>query len=381
MKKLDKSLLKENIEKRINDDIASGRVGGCSCVVVQEGEVMYEGFFGNKEIGIDVDEKTIFRLASMTKPITAVATLICIDRGLLSLDTKVSEYVPGFKSMKIGKMVDGELEIVGDAEKEITVLHLLTHTSGLGSGEVGNYALSKMRREVEHSCLKEAVEHYSRSALDFEPFSTQFYSALFGFDVLARLVEIVSGMPYNEFIDKEICQPLGMYETTFTPTEEQRARVTPMHDYTGGKAIAVDFPYGGMFEGLPLTYYMGGAALCSSHRDYIKFATMLLNKGEYNGVRILSEEIVEQMSTPHVPHEIMPYSERWGLGVRVIVNEDYKRLPVGSYGWSGAYGTHFWIDPENKIIGIYLKNSRFDGGSGAETAAHFEEDVTHSFAM
>ena len=85
------------------------------------------------------------------------------------------------------------------------------------------------------------------------------------------------------------------------------------------------------------------------------------------------------MGTPHVPHEIMPYSERWGLGVRVIVNDEYKRLPVGAYGWSGAYGTHFWVDPENKITAIYMKTSRFDGGSGAETESHFEEDVTNIF--
>lgn len=379
MKKLNPELLKENIEKRINADIAKGEVGGCSCVVVQDDEVVYEGFFGNKDINISTDEKTIFRLASMTKPITAAATLICIDRGLLALEDKVSKFIPGFAHMQIGEMVNGELTIKGEAQKEITILHLLTHTSGLGSGDAGNYGLSKMRREKEHSCLKEAVEHYTTCALDFEPFSTQFYSALFGFDVLARVVEIVSGMPYNEFVENEICKPLGMLETTFTPNDEQRTRIIPMHDYSDGKAKTVDFPYGGMFEGLPLTYFMGGAGLCSSHRDYIKFASMLLNHGEYNGVRILSRKAVELMSTPHVPHEIMPYSERWGLGVRVIVNDEYKRLPVGAYGWSGAYGTHFWIDPENKIIGIYLKNSRFDGGSGALTAAHFEEDVTASF--
>ena len=236
-----------------------------------------------------------------------------------------------------------------------------------------------MTWEKEQSCLREAVEHYSRSALDFEPFSAQFYSAIFGFDVLARIVEIVSGMQYNDFIRENILEPLGMDDTTFTPTDEQRGRLIPMHDYVDGKAVAVDFPVGGMFEGLPLAYFMGGAGLAATMSDYSRFADMLLNYGEYNGKRIISRELVEAMGTPHVPHEIMPYSERWGLGVRVIVDDEYKRLPVGSYGWSGAYGTHFWVDPENKITAIYMKNSRFDGGSGAETAAHFEEDVTNSF--
>ncbi|MBE6574137.1 MAG: beta-lactamase family protein [Ruminococcaceae bacterium] len=377
MKKLNKVLLKENIEKRINEHIASGMVGGCAAMVMQDGEVVYKNYFSSE--GFDINEKTAFRLASMTKPITAAAVLICIDRGLLDLEDKVSKFVPGFAKMKIGKMNEGALEIVGDAEKEITILHLLTHTSGLGSGDVGNYALSKMTWEKEQSCLREAVEHYSRSALDFEPFSAQFYSAIFGFDVLARVVEIVSGKEYNVFIRENILEPLGMDDTTFTPTDEQRGRLVPMHDYVDGKAVAVDFPVGGMFEGLPLAYFMGGAGLAATMSDYSKFAEMLLNYGEYNGKRIISRELIESMGTPHVPHELMPYSERWGLGVRVIVNDEYKRLPVGAYGWSGAYGTHFWVDPENKITAIYMKNSRFDGGSGAETAAHFEEDVTNSF--
>ncbi len=379
MKKLNPDLLRSNIEKRINEDITSGRVGGCSCMVMQSGKVLYEGFFGNSDIGINVDDNTLFRLASMTKPVTAAAVLICIDRGLLKLDDKVSKFIPRFAKMQIGRMNEGKLEIVGDAQKEITLKDLLTHSSGLGSGDVGNYALSLMRREVEHSCLEKAVDHYSKSALDFEPASAQFYSALFGFDVLAHVVEIATGVPYNEFIEKEICEPLGMQDTTFTPTDEQRARIVPMHDYTDGKPVTVDFPHGGMFEGLPLTYFMGGAGLVSSHRDYSKFVQMLLGKGVYNGKRIISEEMIDAMSSPQLPYEIMPYSERWGLGVRVIVDEEYKRLPVGSFGWSGAYGTHFWVDPENDIAAIYLKNSRFDGGSGAETAANFEKDVTDSF--
>lgn len=377
MKKLNRVLLKENIEKRINERISSGMVGGCAAMVMQDGEVIYKNYFSSESF--DVNEKTAFRLASMTKPITAAAILICIDRGLVALEDKVSKFVPGFAKMQIGKMNDGKLEIVGDAEKEITVLHLLTHTSGLGSGDVGNYALSKMTHEKEQSCLREAVEHYSRSALDFEPFSAQFYSAIFGFDVLARIVEIASGMAYNDFIRENILEPLGMEDTTFTPTDEQRSRLIPMHDYVDGKAVPVDFPVGGMFEGLPLAYFMGGAGLAATMSDYSRFAEMLLNYGEYNGKRIISEELVRTMGTPHVPHEIMPYSERWGLGVRVIVDCEYKRLPVGAFGWSGAYGTHFWVDPENRITAIYMKNSRFDGGSGAETAAHFEEDVTNSF--
>ena len=134
-----------------------------------------------------------------------------------------------------------------------------------------------------------------------------------------------------------------------------------------------------VFSVVPCTHYLGGAGLVSTLADYSKFAQMLLNKGKTPTKQIIREDTFRLLHTPFVSEDIMPGSERWGLGVRVIVSEDYGTLPVGAFGWSGAYGTHFWIDPINDIAAVYMKNSLFDGGAANESARNFEKAVNDAF--
>ena len=169
-----------------------------------------------------------------------------------------------------------------------------------------------------------------------------------------------------------------MVDPTFAPTPEQWERMIPMHDRVEEKSVVKPTKPGTIFEGFPTTYFAGGAGLASTLRDYIRFAEMLQNGGRLDGVQILTEDSVRQMATPQLPKAIAPGNEVWGLGVRVIARDAYGPLPVGTFGWSGAYGTHFWVDPVNKITAIYLKNSHYDGGSGAKTARQMEEDVHQS---
>jgi CubicO group peptidase (beta-lactamase class C family) len=182
-------------------------------------------------------------------------------------------------------------------------------------------------------------------------------------------------MPYEAFLKKEIFGPCRMIDTTFEPTPSQWPRLIAMHDKKDGESILGETFEGCVFEFVPPSNPLGGAGLISSASDYLNFAHMLMNDGDFEGRRILSKNAVEEISTPHVPEGIQSGVQRWGLGVRVITSENYGRLPVGTYGWSGAYGTHFWIDKENQTVGIYMKNSRYDGGSGARTSASFEKDV------
>ena len=133
-----------------------------------------------------------------------------------------------------------------------------------------------------------------------------------------------------------------------------------------------------VFENVPTTHSLGGAGFVSSLKDYAAFAGMLLNKGKINENRVITEKAVALLSSPQVPESIMPGNWRWGLGMRVITGENYKYLPVGAFGWSGAYGTHFWVDPVNNIAAVYMKNSKYDGGSGAVTAYNFEKDDFNS---
>lgn len=376
MIKLDKNRVKDNIEKRILADVESGRVGGASVIVKQKGEVIYENCFGLAGEGRELTSDTVFRLASMTKPITCAAILKLIDRGLLSLDDNLDKFIPEYAEMNIGGLDENKsIVIKGKAKQKIKILHLLTHSSGVGCGILAEKLALSTTKE-NRTDLKSITDTYACFPLSFEPYTAQAYSATLGFDLLARIAEIISGMPYNEFLKKEIFLPLGMTDTTFIPTDEQWNRMISMHDYKDGHSTFLPIDRSQVFGGLPLTYFCGGAGLASTINDYEKFADMLLAGGKTpSGEQLISEKLIELMITPAVPEQIMPGNQRWGLSVRVITSEAYKRLPINTFGWSGAYGCHFWVDPDNDIIAVYMKNSRFDGGSGATTAAHFEEDV------
>lgn len=379
MKRLNPELLRKTIEKTIKADVESGRVGGASVKVMQSGETLYRADFGYS----DCDSKktlaanNIFRLASMTKPITAVAVLIQVSRGPVDLLDPVDKFLPEYAELDIGVLDDNKQVVrVGKARNKVRIIHLLTHSSGIGTLEVGDVQFSQMKPENTRS-IETVVDYFADAAIAFEPYTAQAYSPVVGFDILARIVEITSGMSYREFVKKEIFEPLGMSDTTCVPDDEQWNRMVCMHNYINGKGVSADVGSRYIFGGFPLTYNCGGAGIASTVEDYSKFASMLLSGGEYNGVRILPESLVRSMGIPHLPETVMPGHEMWGLGVRVIVGDN--TLPVGAYGWSGAYGTHFWIDPENKIVAVYMKNSYYDGGAGASTACRFEIDVMNSF--
>ena len=187
MRLLNPEALKANLERTAMEGIGSGKTGGVSMLVAQRGKTVYEGYFGDEKLGILVDAETQFRMASMTKPITAAAVLILLDRGLLRLDDPIARYLPGLAHMKIGRVADGKLEIVGNAATPITILHLLTHSSGLGSGETEAFLTAHRPKESVEN-LEAAVRYYETTPLDFEPFTKACYSPVFAFDVLARIV-------------------------------------------------------------------------------------------------------------------------------------------------------------------------------------------------
>lgn len=377
MYKLNKELLKTNIEKAALYDLQNNKVFGSAYCVIQGQDEVYKKCFGT--ISVDntapVTENTIFRLASMTKPVTAVATLILVERGLLSLSDKVSEYLPAFKDVRITQITEsGCLIDSGKAQNEITICNLLTHTSGIGSEPLKEAKMT----DDDRKDLDTTVEFYSRIGIDFEPGTKQQYSGTGAFDVLARIIEKVTDTDYMDFLKQEIFTPCGMWNTTFVPTEEQWAKVIAMHNRVDGKNCVEKMIENRVFSVFPCTHYLGGAGLVSTLSDYSNFAKMLLDKGKTPTKQIICEDTFKLLHTPFVSEAIMPGYERWGLGVRVIVSEDYEALPVGTFGWSGAYGTHFWIDPTNEIAAVYMKNSLFDGGAGNESARNFEKAVNES---
>ena len=369
MKLLDRERLLENIEKIAAYDFSEHKVFGSAYWVCAQ-DLVVEKCYGVQ--GLDsarpVTASTVFRLASMTKPITAVATLILVERGLLSLDDPVDRYLTAFKSVKI---IDAQ-GASARPEKIPTVRQILTHTSGIGGLKEKIARLS----QSDKTTLDASIAFFLKNGLDFEPGSKQMYSGFGAFDVLTKIIEKITGTDYLSFLQREIFAPCEMWDTTFTPSEEQRDRMIEMHDRVNGANATFAMPKGCIFESIPQTHYLGGAGLASTLHDY--FASMLLNRGRTPTTgRILKESTFFELCTPQISKGDF---ECWGLGVRVIAEEAYPYLPKGCFGWSGAYGSHFWIDPENKIAAVFMKNSKCDGGAANESARKFEEAVYSSFA-
>ena len=378
MNKLNKELLKRNIDKAAQYDFDNQKVFGSAYCVMQEDEIVYEKCYGITALDTQepVTNKTIFRLASMTKPITAIAALILVDRGLLSLSDKVTDYLPEFKDIHITEFSkDGELIDLGKAENDITILHLLAHSSGIGSIMMSKS--SRMTAEDKKS-VENTVQFFANIGLDYEPGTKQYYSGIAAFDVLVKIIEQITKTDYLKFLQQEIFEPCDMVDTTFIPTQSQWDRIIAMHDRVDGKNSVARMNENCVHRDFPCTHYLGGGGLISTLSDYKKFAKMLLNNGKTPKKQIISEKTFKLLHTAYFPMRTNE-NVHWGLGVRVVTNEGYERLPVGAYGWSGAYGSHFWIDPANKVVAIFMKNSQVDGGSRSESGRNFEIAVNDSF--
>lgn len=373
MKKLDLNILQKNIEHIAQYDFSENKVFGSAYYVYQEDSLCFEKCYGKISPDCDtpVTNDTIFRLASMTKPITAFSVLILIEKGLLSLDDTVDKFLPEFKKICIN---DNSGNCITPIHMP-TVRNILSHSSGIAS----NYEKLGDMTHDDRKTLDNSIDYYIKKGLDFEPGTTQMYSPTGAFDILVKIIETVSKTDYPSFLQKEIFEPCKMSDTTFSPTAEQENRMIKMHCISDGKNAVFKMPDGCIFENFPCTHYLGGAGLVSTLHDYSEFAKMLLNKGKIGNKKIIGEKTFSQLCTPRISKEIMPGNERWGLGVRVITEDTYPYLPKGAFGWSGAYGSHFWIDAENRIFAVFMKNSKFDGGSANESARNFEKAVYSSF--
>ncbi len=374
--KLDKKISTSQ-EKRIDNGLNTG----AHIIVNQAGETILNKTYGKEGAnGEALKSDAMYRIASMTKPITAVALLIEYDRGNIDIYADVADYLPQFKDMQV-KVLDKHDNVTGSvkAKNPIKVYQLVSHTSGVGDVPYAG-------ENSDAFTVQSAMEYLAAQPLDFEPGTQQHYSTG-AFDVAAAIIENTSGLEFSEYLKINIFDKLGMKDTTFEPTEEQWSRFVKMHgaakNEATGKYDAFDSPVaeGCVFVAFPTTYHAAGGGLASTAEDYLKFAQMLLNKGKAeDGTVVVSEKSVELMMTPVIDKKIMSGNQRWGLGVRVITS-NLDTLPKGSFGWSGAYGSHFWIDPTNKIVAIYMKNSAFDGGSGSDTGKEFEKDVMKSLSL
>lgn len=370
--------LERILEDRIDKDISEKTLIGASCAVLsKKGRIctVTKGVSDPNTMA-PLGESHIFRLASMTKLLTVAGLLLQIESGKISFDTEISKFFPGFGEKWIAR-ADKDSGLVFDKKSSvpITIRHLVTHTSGLGSGPAGDYQRGQLTGE-QKATVASIVEFYENEAvLDFEPGRAWGYSALAAFDVMARIIELCSDMGFDRYMKKYIFDPLEADDMTFLPSEEQWGRIVAMHDKTPeGKAIAADWGKT-VLPGLPATNFCGGGGLVSTLEDYCRFVLMLMSGGVYKGCRILSEQSVESMGSQMLPEPYPGLSSGISWGAGCMIYKNFPPLPAGCFGWSGAWGTHMWIDPVNNIGAVYMRNSAFAEGAGAATARNFEKDV------
>ena len=373
------------IHAHIGRCIHDQKIAGAASIVARDRQVVHfevQGF-ADIEAGKLLEKNAIFRLASMTKPIIGVAVLILMEKGRIRLDDPISKFIPEYQNMKVA-VSDIQADTTTlppyttvPASREITIRDLLSHSSGLGQGVIGFAEMLKLMPKPGDT-LASHIPLWVAVPLDFQPGTQTGYSPLAAFNILGRIVEIASGLPLDQFLSRFVFQPLGMIDTTFAPSDSQWQRVVIMYENTDqGLARSLD-----QKQLINTEYFSGAGGLLGTLEDYFRFVQMLANGGELNGRQILSPRMVQLMRSVQLPETIpgFPRGETWGLSVRVISDGSASGAPLttGSFGWSGAWGTHFWIDPQENLVALIMINLANAGGAGAETAREFEMAVMQS---
>jgi CubicO group peptidase (beta-lactamase class C family) len=359
---------KMNLVKNTLDRfVASGRIAGCAVRIMRNDDVLFEDSFGYADVENKVPvsaAETIFPIASMTKVITVAGIMRLYEQGLFKMWDPVSEYLPGFKNPKVAlENPDGSYEIV-DAKGEVTLRQLFTMTSGVpypwADTAAGRIRIEKEKEYEASGKPAPGNVDYSNLVgqlpLAFEPGERWMYG--FSIDVLGAVIEVLSGKSLGEYLKESIFDPLGMKDTGFFVPAGKHSRIATLyHIHENLRPEDRDYP------AAKPPFESGGGGLFSTVYDYSRFAQMLLHKGTLNGVRILGRKTVDLISTDHLTPE-QRKGDSWdtqrgygyGLGVRVMTNPELAGIngSVGEWGWDGAFGNWFCVDPKENLTCVYL---------------------------
>ena len=367
------------IDKVMEKHIAQQKIAGGVILIARYGKIAYLGAHGMMDVEAEkpMMPDTIFRIASMTKQITSVAVMMLYEEGHFRLHEPVSNFIPAFKEMLVLPPEDAEDSAAPvPATRQITIWNLLTHTSGLTYhwnerlGPKYNDAGITHGLLQDESTLAEKMKVLATIPLLHQPGDRVEYGL--SIDVLGYLVEVVSGMPLDQFFAERIFKPLGMTDTHFFIPEAKRERIATVYERTGDGPImrkskeptvngsviySTDYPYNG-----PKTYFSGGAGLVSTASDYARFAQMMLNDGKFDGVRLLSRKTVEFMTMDQLTRMDVNYG--FGLGFSIVRDESelWDIGSVGAYSGGGFFFTSFFIDPQEQMIGIFMCQLHPTGG-------------------
>jgi CubicO group peptidase (beta-lactamase class C family) len=341
--------------------VDDGRLAAVMTMVARRGQVVHWETVGtrNTAAGDPLERDDIFRIYSMTKPLTSVAVMSLVEEGAVALDDPVSKFIPAFADVTV---LNGAGERVALA-RPMTIEHLLTHTSGLTYGFFGDSPVDRIYNESGFFTSAEGLGDFAQRVAGLpllaSPGDRWNYSV--STDILGRVVEVASGQSFDAVLQARILDPLDMSDTAFVVPPEKRDRFTANYARPSGNLQMIDSPVDGQYT-QPPRWLSGGGGLASTASDYIRFAQMLLEGGSLGGVRILAPETVAKMRSNHLPDALVPIElgtflspgYGFGLGFAVVVDEEASPEPDhnGVYRWAGAANTFFWIDPEAELVGM-----------------------------
>ena len=337
--------------------VDSGRLAGVVTMVSRHGKVVEFDAAGKRDIAANapMQKDSIFRIYSMSKPITGVAMMILFEDGKWQLNDPVAKYIPEFAKLKVYSTDPNGNVVMKDQVHPVTMRELMSHTGGFTYGFIGNTPVDKLQREADilnvNNTLEEMIKRVAKLPLNAQPGSEWHYGI--SVDIQGYIVQKLSGMPFEEFLEKRIFKPLNMVDTGFYVPAEKLKRLAEFYSY--GKDGRQEVVRGGLnhdFSAKP-ALSSGGGGLVSTATDYMRFCQMLLNGGKLDGVRLLSPRSVELMRTNVLPPAMQTLSPGSGFGLDFAVYSDVVAAGgyygKGTYYWGGAAGTWFWIDPVNDL--------------------------------
>ena len=359
----------DRLDQYLAHYVDEGRLPGYLVSVARGGRVAHLTAHGRRDIaaGLPVEADTLWRIYSMTKPVTAVAALMLVEEGKLSLDDPVSRHLPVFGDVRVYESGSGADTKTRPPAQPILIRHLLTHTAGLTFAFYHSHPVDALYREAgldssvpAGADLPRTMDVYASLPLQFEPGTQWNYSV--ASNVMGRVIEVVSGQPLDAFFAERIFGPLGMTDAGFCVTDQQAARLSELYGESDGGGIEP-------IAGLPLRgrprFLSGSGGMVASAHDVHRFMELLRRRGELDGVRLLAPETVDLMTSNHLPGGVdlrvfgsHPAHDEpgndgvgFGFGVSVVIDPDRTLAPLGlgTYGWSGAATTTFWVDPSRDL--------------------------------
>ncbi|MEX2132048.1 MAG: serine hydrolase domain-containing protein [Pseudohongiellaceae bacterium] len=349
------------VTERMQELVDAGQLSGVVTMAARHGKLIHESAVGYRDVasGEPMETSDIFRIYSMTKPVTGVAMMMLYEEGKFRLSDPVEKYIPEFKDLQVAAGVDAEGKIITEpANHPLTIRELMSHTGGLTYGLFSQSGVDSLYTEANmldpNSTLQDMIDKLSKIPLRQQPGTLWHYSV--SVDVQSYLVEKLSGMKFGDFLEQRIFEPLGMSDTDFYVTAEKADRFAQVYSYAeDGSMIAQEGFADANFLVNP-NLQSGGGGLVSTASDYLKFAQMVLNGGELNGMRILSPMTVALMSRNQMPAD-MPHNtlgaQGTSFGLDFAIIEDpvqAETYSAGEFYWGGAAGTWFWIDPVEEVV-------------------------------